>query len=179
MTKKNKTTGYLGIAFVILSAIALGIACGSGDSGPSENEAIKKDEMPGKGESLQSGDFEVTLVNWYAANQVNTGNMFANLKPEQGQKYLVIRTTYKNTGTESETIWGSGKVIIDVDGKRLTYDNSETVLVDGWGNLVDTINPMVTKTTNLVFKIPADIKGDVYWTAGRSWSEHTFYLGSL
>jgi hypothetical protein len=54
---------------------------------------------------------------------------------------------------------GEGAVIIDFNGKENKFDKSEPIMIGGWGILLDQINPLTSKTTNIVYKIPNDIKG--------------------
>ena len=70
-----------------------------------------------------------------------------------------------------------GVVIINYNGKDYNFDKSETVMADGWGLLLDQINPLTTKTTKLVYKIPAEITGNATYKPGRGSSE--FYLGTI
>jgi len=59
-----------------------------------------------------------------------------------------------------------GSVWINYNGKDYEFDKSESIMAEGWGLFLDQINPLISKTTNLVYKIPAEIKGDIYWQPG-------------
>ena len=59
-----------------------------------------------------------------------------------------------------------GSVWINYNGKDYEFDKSESIMAEGWGLVLDQINPLISKTTNLVYKIPAEIKGDIYWQPG-------------
>ena len=111
-------------------------------------------------------------------DRVNTGNEFADLKPEQGNLYLIINASFKNTDNESRMLM-DGSVWINYNGKNYEFDKAETVMLEGWGLLLDQINPLTTKTTNLVYKIPAEIKGNAYWQPGRADSDQKILLGNL
>lgn len=111
-------------------------------------------------------------------DRVNTGNEFADLKPEQGNMYLVINATFKNIDKESRMLL-DGSVWINYNGKDCEFDKSETVMLEGWGLLLDQINPLTSKTTHLVYKIPAEIKGNAYWQPGRADSGQKILLGNL
>ena len=102
----------------------------------------------------------------------------ANLKREQGIKYLIINATFKNTDKESRMMT-DGSVWINYNGKELEYDNSETTLINGWGIFLDQINPLISKTTNLVYKIPKELKGDMFWQPGRADNTQRIFLGKL
>lgn len=84
----------------------------------------------------------------------------------------------KNTDEESRMMF-EGVVWIDYNGKRWKFDNTETILLEGWGMILDQINPLTTKTTKLVFKVPAEIKGPAYYQPGRSSGGKMIYLGNL
>ena len=52
-------------------------------------------------------------------------------------------------------------------------------MADGWGLLLDQINPLTTKTTKLVYKIPAEIIGNAYYKPARSGSNDIIDLGII
>ena len=130
------------------------------------------------GEVLHTRYFDITVHKASVASRVDTGNQFADLKPEQDNLYLIIKTKFKNIDNESRMII-DGTVWIIHNGKNYEYDKSETIMLDGWGIFLDQINPLITKTTNLVYKIPREIKGPVYWRPGRTDKNDIIYLGRI
>lgn len=130
------------------------------------------------GQVLHTEYFDITVNKVSIQDRVNTGNEFADLKPEQGNLYLIINATFKNTDKESRMLM-DGSVWIYYNGKKYEFDKSETIMLNGWGLLLDQINPLTTKTTNLVYKIPAEIKGNAYWQPGRAGSEQKVFLGNI
>src|SRR5690554_3121240 len=139
-------------------------------SSNSNEQTEQKAEEPngvGVGEVLHTKYFDITVNKVNIDTRVNTGNEFADLKPEQGIRYLIINASFKNTDNESRMLIG-GSVWINYNNKDYKFDKSETIMLEGWGILLDQINPLTTKTTNLVYKIPAEVKGDAYWQPGRA-----------
>lgn len=130
------------------------------------------------GETLKSDMFEITVNKVGIYDRVNAGNEFVNLKPEAGINYIVFNTTFKNIDTESRMLM-DGKLTINYNGKDYDFDKSETIMLDGWGLLLDQINPLVSKTTNMVYKVPAELKGDLYWIPGRVDDGQKILLGTL
>lgn len=150
-------------------------------SSSSSNQTEQKTEVSkgvGVGEILKTDYFDITVNKVSLEDRVNTGNEFADLKPEEGNMYLIINATFKNTDKESRMLI-DGSVWINYNGKDYEFDKSETVILEGWGLLLDQINPLTSKTTNLVYKIPADIKGNAYWQPGRADNEQKILLGNL
>lgn len=143
----------------------------SSESKPAE----EKNELPKVGDKVKSSEFEVTLKSYKIQKSVNTGNPFVKLEPEEGNKFLILDVNYKNIDNESRMIGGEGKVFVDVNGKEFEYDKSETVLLDGWGVLLDQLNPLTQKNTKLVFKIPDELKGKIYWEPARG--SNRFFVG--
>ncbi|WP_295840963.1 DUF4352 domain-containing protein [uncultured Apibacter sp.] len=129
------------------------------------------------GEPLQTEYFEVTVKKISIEDKVKTGNQFTELKKEEGIRYLILNTTFKNISDESRMLM-DGEVLINYNGKEYNFDHSETILSDGWG-LLGQINPLTTKTTNLVYKIPAEIKGEAYYRPGRSGKKDLIELGVI
>ncbi len=153
----------------------------STDNSSSSKQTEQKDAAPkgvGIGEVLHTDYFDITVNKVRLEDRINTGNEFADLKPEQGNMYLVINASFKNTDKESRMLM-DGSVWINYNGKDYEFDKSETVMLEGWGLLLDQINPLTTKKTNLVYKIPAEIKGAAYWQPGRADSDQKILLGNL
>ncbi len=130
------------------------------------------------GEILKTDYFDITVNKVGLNNSVDTGNEFSDLKPESGINYLVINATFKNTDSESRMLV-DGSVWINYNGKDYEFDKSEPIMLEGWGLLLEQINPLTSKTTNLVYKIPTEVKGDAYWQPGRSDDDERIYLGTL
>lgn len=52
-------------------------------------------------------------------------------------------------------------------------------MLDGWGMIMEQINPLTTKTTNVVFKIASELSGPAYYEPGRASEGKMIYLGNL
>lgn len=166
---------------ILMTIVFLSILGNDGDKNPAQNkegqaEEIKVEKkLPTVGEKMVTSHFEIALKGYKIQNSVTTGNMFIKLEPEQGNKYLVLDVSYKNIDNESRMIGGEGKVFVDYNGKEYEYDKSETLLADGYGVLLDQLNPLTNKSTKLVFKIPSELKGKIYWAPSRS--NERFFVG--
>ncbi len=180
------TGGVLAI-FVLIGAVSNKGEKGNNTATPDFKEAVlatgsdskeeEKKALPKVGDKIQASHFDVTLKSYKIQKSVSTGNMFVKLDPEEGNKYLILDVNYKNIDNESRMIGGEGKVFVDVNGKEFEYDKSEHILLDGWGVLLDQLNPMTQKNTKLVFKIPDELKGNIYWEpASRS---KRFFVGEV
>ncbi|WP_128330215.1 DUF4352 domain-containing protein [Apibacter sp. HY039] len=149
---------------------------------PSTTESLSKPETSSNftkiGEPLKTKYFEVTVKKMRIEDRVKTGNEFADLKKEEGNRYLILNMAIKNISDESRML-SEGEVIINYNGKEYKFDRSETVMSEGWGVLLEQINPLTTKTTNLVFKIPAEIKGQAFYRPGRSGKDDLIDLGEI
>lgn len=97
---------------------------------------------------------------------------------EDGIHYLIINVTFKNTDDESRMLT-DGEVLINYNGKEYKYDRSEMIALKGWGLMLDQINPLTSRTTNLVYKIPAEIVGKAYYRPGRASKNDLIELGEI
>ncbi|HLO73888.1 MAG TPA: DUF4352 domain-containing protein [Flavobacterium sp.] len=147
-------------------------------SSNSKEQVVEKQTGVKIGEILKTDYFDITANKVDLTDRVNTGNEFSDLKPEEGNKYLIINSTFKNTDSESRMII-EGSVWINYNGKDYEFDKSESVMAEGFGALLEQINPLTSITTNLVYKIPAEITGDAYWQPGRSDDDERIFLGTL
>jgi hypothetical protein len=130
------------------------------------------------GEVLRTEYFDVTVSKIYIDDNVNTGNSFSSLKKENGAVYLILTTTFKNIDNESRMI-DDGSVFINYNGKEYEYDHAEPIMAEGWGIMLDQINPLTSKSTNIVYKIPKEIKGPAFYEPGRNSDSKRIYLGNI
>jgi hypothetical protein len=130
------------------------------------------------GQTLVTPYFDVVINSARVEDRVRTGNQFSDLKPESGNRYLIMNVSYKNTDSESRMIT-DGILYIEYNGKQYKFDHSENVMAEGWGIFLDQINPLTLKTTNLVYKIPAEITGPAYFQPGRSSKNQFISIGEI
>ena len=173
------------IGFGVLVVIGIISNAGKDKKGKEDNNSSSSTEQTAEaptgvkvGEVLKTDYFDITVNKAEVKDRVSTGNEFSDLKPESGNSYLIINATFKNTDSESRMLM-DGSVWINYNGKDYEFDKSETVMAEGWGVLLDQINPLTSKTTNLVYKIPTEVKGDAYWQPGRSDDDQRILLGTL
>lgn len=182
-SKLNLKIPTAGKWIVVLGGIVIAPFLGSGfpnkkdTSSTGENSETKAASI-GIGQTLSTDYFDVTVNNVILSKNVRTGNEFADLPSEPGTLYLTLNITYKNTDSESRMIT-NGAVFVRYSGKEYEFDKAETILLDGWGLLLDQINPLTSKTTNIVYKIPAEIKGPAYYEPGRNYDSKRIYLGEF
>ena len=150
----------------------------SEDTPPSATGNDSTSKAVAVGETLHTDYFDVTVNKVTLENQINTGNEFSDLKPEPGNKFLIINATFKNTDKESRMIL-DGSVWINYNGKDYEFDKGETVLAEGWGTMLEQLNPLTSKTTNLVYKLPEEIKGTALWQPGRATKNDVINLGEV
>jgi len=168
--------GVIIFFFIILMVGALSMR--SSKNSYSSSPAKSAQSTIGVGQALSTRYFDVTINTVETYKSVDLGNIYMNLKEEPETNYLVLNITFKNTDNESRMII-DGEVLINYNGKDYKFDKSETVLADGWGLFLDQINPLSSKTTNLVYKIPKEITGKAYYHPGRAGKKDLIYLGSL
>ena len=173
------------IGFGVLVVISIIANAGKDKKGNETNSSSSTSEQTSEassgvkvGEVLKTDYFDITVNKAELQDRVSTGNEFSDLKPEDGNMYLIINATFKNTDSESRMLM-DGSVWINYNGKDYEFDKSETIMAEGYGLLLDQINPLTSKTTNLVYKIPAEVKGDAYWQPGRSDDDERILLGTL
>ncbi|MDB5030844.1 DUF4352 domain-containing protein [Mucilaginibacter sp.] len=169
----------------IIGKLSKNDATNNSSGNSSTTNASTSNEVPSSssnviqvGQTLKSDMFEIRVNKVEVSDWVNTGNEFADLKREDGSQYIVFNATFKNIDTESRMLI-DGKLTVNYNGKDYDFDKSETILLDGWGLVLDQINPLVSKTTNIVYKVPKELKGDVYWVPGRTSGDEKILLGAI
>lgn len=164
------------IAIVALVLIIIIANSGKSDSGSSNTEPAKS--YPGIGQTLKTEYFEVTIDEVSLTKKIKNSDEFLEKKPDEGNQFLVMNTTFKNIDNESRMIT-DGSVFINYNGKEYEYDKSEFLGVDGYGLFLDQINPLTSKTTKLVYQIPLGINGPAYYKPGRADDDQKIFLGNL
>ncbi len=166
------------VSFFVLLLLAFGSTDNEKSSSDGTTATTTTKKSVNIKEPLNTTYFAVTVNSVNVKNRVRTGNQFADLKPEAGSSYLILNTTFKNIDNESRML-SDGAVIINYNGKDYNFDKSETVMLKGWGILMEQLNPLTSITTNLVYKIPAEISGQAYYYPGRSASGDRIYIGEV
>ncbi|RZJ70238.1 DUF4352 domain-containing protein [Flavobacterium sp.] len=152
------------------------LAVGSADDKKSSD--VDSTSVRKVGETLSTDYFDVTVNEVGVFDRIATGNEFADLPRQEGIKYLVLTTTFKNTSNESRMLM-DGEVLINYNGKDYNYDKSETIMLEGWGLMLDQLNPLTAKKTNLVYKLPSELVGKAYYRPGRSDGDQMIDLGEI
>jgi len=135
------------------------------DNAPA-NASVQKPALPKYGDTIKAGDFEVTLNGHRISDRVDTGNEFTNIAQQEGNQFFIMNVTFKNISDKTKMAF-PGSVYIEHNGKTYKYNNPETVMLEGWGMFLEQLNPLTSKTTRLVYKIPTEIKGAIYWEPTR------------
>ena len=152
----------------------MGKGSSSTDSNNSSNNNV------GIGQTLKTDYFEVTVSKAETTPKIKATDEYSSDKlAGEGNKYLVMTTTFKNIDKETRTLIDGGKVFINYNGKDYKFDTPESILEEGYGVFLDPINPLISKTTKIVFKLPADIKGPAYYSPSRADDDERIFLGNL
>jgi len=175
--------GLIGVGIVVVIAVIAGLfserksveEIEAGMTKPVEEEAPKYIQT---GEVLKTKYFDIVAEKVEIAHKVNTGNQFTDLKAEEGTRFIIIDASFKNVDTESRMLT-SGELLINYNGKDYTFDKAETILAPGYGLLLEQINPLTTKKTKLVYKVPSELKGPIFWKPGRAGRDEVILLGDI
>jgi hypothetical protein len=185
--KKKMSTGkkiLIGLGIIILLAAIANMGKDDGKETKVAGLTSKKNDSHQKpeitvGQALKTEYFEVTVNKVETSERISSGNEYiADTKADEGSRFLILHTTFKNIDNESRMIT-DGEVLINYNGKDYKFDKSETIMQDGYGLFLDQINPLTSKTTKLVYRIPDEIKGNAYYHPGRSDDDHVILLGAI
>lgn len=122
------------------------------------------------------GYFQVMAERGEYRNTVGTGNQFSEPKTWDGSRFYIVHASFKNLDTESR-LPVEGSLFINYDGKDYEFDSVEPILTEGYNIWFRKINPLVTMKTKLVYRIPDEIHGDVYWRPGRNSDDKRLWVG--
>lgn len=128
------------------------------------------------GRPIRGKYFEVTVHDVLLKSSIETGNPYSSKTAPNGTRYAVLEATFKNIDNESRMI-DPGELLIEYQGQQLRFDKTETILAEGWNVALQQINPLTSYSSKVVFAIPTEAYGPVYYKLGRS--EEIIYLGEL
>lgn len=191
-TEQKKKPGAGKIILIVIGVIlVLGIIASlssdkKGSTGSTETTSASTESAPSQsssqvaiGQTLKTEYFDVTVNKASVTRKIkDPSGIGMNAEADPGTKFLVINVTYKNTDSESRMVL-DGSVFVDHSGKELNFDNSETLMIDGYGLFLDQLNPLISKTTNLVYKIPEEATGAAFYNPGRSDNSDRIALGNI
>ncbi|MDF3135894.1 hypothetical protein [Pseudomonas extremaustralis] len=115
----------------------------------------------------QVGYFDVTVNDCTISKSIDTGNRYSTVKPDPDARFLTVNATFKNTDNESRLPL-EGSLFISKDDKDFKFDTAETIMSDGYGIRMRSLNPLIKLNTNIVYKVPNELSGEVYWKPGRN-----------
>lgn len=117
--------------------------------------------------SARFGYFRTDLNACTVSQTAGTGSSYAEPEKWKGSQFLILDVAFKNGDSEARLPLEGDLIIKQPNGNLLRYDSSETIIAEGYGIGVKPINPFVTMTTKIVYRIPNDISGEVRWEPGR------------
>lgn len=115
----------------------------------------------------QVGYFDVTVNDCTISKSIETGNRYSALKPDPDARFLTVNATFKNTDNEGRLPL-EGSLFISKDDKDFKFDTTETIMSDGFGIRLRSLNPLIKLNTKIVYKVPNELSGEVYWKPGRN-----------
>ncbi|MDP1612795.1 MAG: DUF4352 domain-containing protein [Sulfuritalea sp.] len=183
--KKNSKDGQPPVASVrwkgmaaaavapILAAVLIGgQVFGSKDSAPASAVGAPDVQFAQLGQTARSGQFEVTVRGLRFAETLGRGIGEETATP--GTIFAVLDVLVRCVDNESR-FYTAGDLLVEIDGKTLKFDRSETVL--GLESPTGSINPMTEKSGYVVYKIPtAATNAPLHWTPGRGFDKVRFAL---
>lgn len=131
-------------------------------------------QMAQVGQTAHSGQFDVTVRGVRFAESLGRG--LGEEKATPGTVFAVLDVLVRCVDSESR-FYTAGDLLVELDGKTLKFDRSETVL--GLESPVGSINPMTEKSGYVVYKIPtAAATAPLHWTPGRGFDKVRFALNA-
>jgi hypothetical protein len=124
------------------------------------------------------GYFKISADSAYYGPSVNTGNRFAEPKKWDGSRFFVIRASFKNLDTESR-LPSEGSLFINYNGKDYEFDSVEPIMLEGFNIWFKKVNPLIAMKTKIVYRIPDEIHGEVFWRPGRNSEGTKLWLGYI
>lgn len=129
-------------------------------------------------EEATIGHFYVTAKEARYGATVGTGNQFSEPKQWEGSRFFIVHASFKNLDTESRLPF-EGSLFINYNGKDYEFDSTESIHLEGYNIWFKQINPLITMKTKIVYRIPNEIHGEVFWRPGRNVNDTRLWLGFI
>lgn len=127
-------------------------------------------------ESATIGYFNVSTGENRIARKVGTGNSFVEPKADADSRFFIVDARFKNTDTESRLPL-EGSLFISYNGKQYEFDSTEPIMLEGYNIWFRKVNPLITVKTKIVYRIPNEIEGEVFWRPGRNKDDTRLWVG--
>jgi len=124
------------------------------------------------------GYFEVSADRGTYGKKVETGNQFAEPKSWHGSRFFTVHATFKNMDTASR-LPVEGSLFINYGGRDYEFDSVEPIPLEGYNIWFRKLNPLVAMKTKIVYRIPNEVSGEVFWRPGRNPDDKRLWVGNL
>ena len=134
-----------------------------------ESKALKSylNTVLARPDSARIEHFDISIDSCEVRDTVGARNRAAEPEAWPDSRYLVMQTRFKNTDTEGR-VPIAGSALLTMGSRTFEYDHTETVLEQGFGIGLQPVGPLLTLRTKIVYRIPRDATGEVFWKPGRN-----------
>ncbi len=129
-------------------------------------------------ESATVGYFDIATGHNRISRKVGTGNPYAEPKTSQDSRFFIVDASFKNNDTESR-LPSEGSLFINYKGKEYEYDSPEPIMLEGYNIWFRKVNPLLTVKTKIVYRVPNEIEGEVFWRPGRNGNNTRLWVGNI
>jgi hypothetical protein len=124
------------------------------------------------------GYFSISADKGTYGPTVGTGNKYSEPEHWDGSRFFIVDASFKNLDTESR-LPAEGSLYITYNGKEYEFDTTEAIMSKGYNIWFKSVNPLITMKTKIVYRIPEEIYGDVYWKPGRNPKGVKLFAGNI
>lgn len=114
------------------------------------------------------GHFDISVKSCSIGSLVGTKNKYSEPSQWEGSRFVVLDARFRNVDKEGRLPSEGSLIIKTSSGDELRYDNTETIMQEGYGIYFKSVNPLVTMPTKIVYRIPTEIEGEILWEPGRN-----------
>lgn len=169
--RKPQTDGLLFMYCEIAAA-----AIGAGENRETYKEIVSYVEA--RPENARIGHFDISAGKCISTKKVGTGNKFFEPKAWDGSRFFIVNASFKNMDTESR-LPTEGSLHVKYNGAEYKFDSVEPIMLEGYNIWLKQVNPLITMKAKLVYRIPDEIEGEVFWEPGRNKEGIRLWCGNV
>lgn len=160
---------------VLTSIVSFLTNCSTPENRTEQNISVKDNHIVKVKDTLHTQYFDVKVESVDISPGIEIPSAYISTMAGDGNVFVILKVVFTNTDIETRSA-EEGVLYVRQNGKQYSFEKTETVMAPGWGLFFDPINPLMSQTTNIIYKIPDGIKGEILWQPGRAEADELIFI---
>jgi hypothetical protein len=162
---------------ILMSVIIFLTGCSMPENEAEQQASVTAERVVKVKDTLHTRYFDVKVESVEITPGIEIPSAYISIMAGEGNMFVILRVVFTNTDTETRAA-EEGVLFVRQNGKQYSFEKTETIMAPGWGLFFDPINPLMSQTTNIIYKIPNSVKGEILWQPGRAEAEELIFIAN-